>query len=666
MISSGVQQLSPINKIIKRSHQTLIKKYEKMPLKYNSNIIDNIIYNERAHIVAEFKDRLIIDDNGEFLKRYYNLDESFVRLPKFFEYYELYSKIFPNYTAIYESKYLYQNIQKKQKMIDQQEQIEIEKQKMKDKEENSLVKKLDLDSEYKEDYTNERNKKSNENIFSTDIINSILSKSNTEQIEILFSINKENISKEEKAFQEDVQHIVLSINKYDEKKEKESSKKEKSDKKKESHSGKKNRINNTVLGNDINKIVKLNYFNKNIFRKKNTIFNINNEKISNNSINNKINNINKIGKNDINLIKLIENNIFKKKKKNSKQNNKNIFHNISSSTSLKKDLSKTKLNSRDKTKRLSCYSLNILNNINVSFPQRIINYNIINPNLKNNIKTSKPITTRKKQKNVLNFSLDKKKINKTNKMNMLKYTQSSNNICEIKKCKRSTSNDDKSRKKSKGKNTPTSFRKNNIINQNIQKVTNNIKKLNGRKISYNNFNKISKYKNNTYFLIDSRNFILNNFLKTYRHRKSSSHRKRSARSISSSAHDASKSRPKSNKKNESKNNIFELNNTSKIIKKKNIIKNMNMTNITNVRNMKPIKNNKKNIVNKFNWKIDSRNRKSILGSKNFFKSKTKNILFPNESSLKMSFLSAINQIKNDSKNKDKKKYTDLSNKNLYK
>ena len=669
MISSGLQQISPINKIKKRVHQILSRKYEKMPLKYNSNIIDNIIYNERAHIVAEFKDRLIIDDNGEFLKRYYNLDESFVRLPKFFEYYELYSKIFPNYTAIYESKYLYQNIQKKQKMIDQQEQREIEKQKMKDKEENSLVKILDIYSEYKSEYTNGRNNKSDENIFSTDIINSILSKSNTEQIEILFSINKENISKEEKAFQDKVQNIVSSINKYEEKKEKESSQKEKSDKKKGSHSGKKNRINNTVLGNEINnKIVKLNYFNKNIFRKKNTIFNINNEKISNNSINNKINNINKIGKNDINFIKLIENNIFKKKKKNSKQINKNIFHNVSSSTSLKKDLSKTKLNSRDKNKKLSCYSLNILNNINVSFPQRIINYNIINPNLKNNIKTSKPITSWKKQNNVLNFSLDRKKINKTNKKNILKYTQSSNNICEIKKCKRSTSNDDKSRKKSKskGKNTPTSFRKNNIINQNIQKVTNNIKKLNGRRISYNNFNKISKYKNNTYFLINSRNFLLNNFLKTYRHRKSSSHRKRSARSISSSAHDASKSRAKSNKKNESKNNIFDGNNASKIIKKKNIIKNMNMTNITNVRNIKPIKNNKKNIVNKFNWKIDSRNRKSILGSKNYFKSKTKNIIFPNESSLKMSFLNAINQIKNDSKNKEKKKYTDLSSKNFYK
>ena len=161
-----------------------------MPLKFNSNIIDNIIYNERAHIVAEFKDRLIIDDNGEFLKRYYNLDESFIRLPKFFEYYELYSKIFPNYTAITESKYLYQNIQKKQKMIDQQEQMEIEKQQNKNKENNSIVKRLAEYSEFNGENTNGRNKKSKENIFSTDIINSILSKSNTEEMEILFSINK--------------------------------------------------------------------------------------------------------------------------------------------------------------------------------------------------------------------------------------------------------------------------------------------------------------------------------------------------------------------------------------------------------------------------------------------------------------------------------------------
>ncbi len=655
MISSGLQNIIPINNIKKRIHQVFKKKYEKMPVKYNSNIIDNIIYNERAHIVAAFKDRLIIDDNGEFLKRYYFFDESHIRLPKFFEYYELYSKIFPNYTAIPESKYLYQNIQKKQKMIDLQEQMEIERQKMKKKDNNILL--LDeLDSDYREEYIN-RKKNSKENIFSTDIINSILSKSNSEDMEILFSINKKNISKEEKIFSEKINNLVQSINKFNVKNEKE--KKEKSStKKKESHSGNKNKINNTLLGNDINnnKYVKLNYVNKSIFRKKNTIFNINNEKVANNSINSKKNNITKINKNDINLIKLIENNIFKKKKKNSKHHNKYFFHNVSSSTSIKKDLSKSKLNFRDNSKKLSCYSLNILNNINVSFPQRIINYNIINPNLKNNIKTSNPLTTRKKQKNVLNFSLDKKKINKNNKINMLKYTYSSNNICEIKKKKRSTSDEDKSRKKSKskGKNTPSSFIKNNSINQNIQKITNNIKRMNARKVSYNNYNKISKNKNNTYYLIDSRNFILNNFLKTYRHRKSSSHKRKTARSISSNINNASKSRSISNKKNKSKKNYFESNNTSNIFKNKKNNKNMN-SNINNMRNIKPIKNNKKNIVNKFNYNIDSRNKKTLFGYKNFFKCKTKNFLFPNESSLKINFLGAINHIKNNSKNKEFKK-----------
>ena len=36
---------------------------------YNFSIINNIIYNEKAHIVAKFKDYLIFDDNSEYLKR---------------------------------------------------------------------------------------------------------------------------------------------------------------------------------------------------------------------------------------------------------------------------------------------------------------------------------------------------------------------------------------------------------------------------------------------------------------------------------------------------------------------------------------------------------------------------------------------------------------------
>ena len=114
-------------------------KYSKLPESYNNNIIDNIIYNEKSHIVATFKDRLISDDIGEFLKRFYKKKESDIRLPKFYEYYDLYSKIFPNYTAFDEGKYLYLNIQRKQRMIDLQEQMEFEENQNKEKKDSSRL-----------------------------------------------------------------------------------------------------------------------------------------------------------------------------------------------------------------------------------------------------------------------------------------------------------------------------------------------------------------------------------------------------------------------------------------------------------------------------------------------------------------------------------------------
>ena len=102
----------------------IIKKYIN-PKYYTVNIINNIIYNEKSHIVAIFKDYLILDDTSEFLKRYYKVYESIIRLPKFYEYYNTYSKIYPNYTSLHEGKYIYKNILKKQRMIDIQEQMVI-------------------------------------------------------------------------------------------------------------------------------------------------------------------------------------------------------------------------------------------------------------------------------------------------------------------------------------------------------------------------------------------------------------------------------------------------------------------------------------------------------------------------------------------------------------
>jgi hypothetical protein len=46
-------------------------------------IIDDIIYNEDMHIVSVFKDYLIYDDIGEFLKRSYFSGEAKERLPRY-------------------------------------------------------------------------------------------------------------------------------------------------------------------------------------------------------------------------------------------------------------------------------------------------------------------------------------------------------------------------------------------------------------------------------------------------------------------------------------------------------------------------------------------------------------------------------------------------------
>ena len=99
------------------------QKYLLDNITYGSIIINNIIYNEKSHLVATFKDFLISDDYSEFLKRFYYKKESLVRLPKFLEYYEIYNKIYPNYIILPESKFIYKNIQKKQNMIDFQQEL---------------------------------------------------------------------------------------------------------------------------------------------------------------------------------------------------------------------------------------------------------------------------------------------------------------------------------------------------------------------------------------------------------------------------------------------------------------------------------------------------------------------------------------------------------------
>ena len=174
--------------LIKKIFIKFQNKYNHMPDQYETNIIDNIIYNDKSHIVSKFKDLLIAYDYSDYLKRYYTYRESIIRLPKYYEYYNLYSKIFPNYTSIPEGKYFYMNIQRKQRMIDLQEKIESENNNEKDK----------ID-----------------NVFNTSVVNSILNRTNKEEMEIIFDINIDKIKKNENIFMDKINKLINLINTYE-------------------------------------------------------------------------------------------------------------------------------------------------------------------------------------------------------------------------------------------------------------------------------------------------------------------------------------------------------------------------------------------------------------------------------------------------------------------
>ena len=159
-------------------HQTFIDKYYHDKNFYNSKVIEDIINNESTHVVAEFKDYLIYGDDSEFFQKIYNIKESRKYLPKIFNYYESCSVIFPNYVILHESKYIYKNIQKKQKLIDLQQEKE-------DKLE--LIKSGMINEK---DWRGEKNKENY--LFNEKAIYSILGQTNTSNINKIFGINNDN------------------------------------------------------------------------------------------------------------------------------------------------------------------------------------------------------------------------------------------------------------------------------------------------------------------------------------------------------------------------------------------------------------------------------------------------------------------------------------------
>lgn len=99
---------------------SLARKYMTSEAYAQAKVTSNIMYNEPKNLVSVFKDFLILDDFSEYLKREYTWPEAHERLPRIFEFYARYSKVFPNYVGVpQEAAFMYKNIERKQKVIDQ-------------------------------------------------------------------------------------------------------------------------------------------------------------------------------------------------------------------------------------------------------------------------------------------------------------------------------------------------------------------------------------------------------------------------------------------------------------------------------------------------------------------------------------------------------------------
>ena len=170
---------SLLKKIELRAHELCRNTYKKyFHSKIEDVVVDNIMINGRCHIVSMFKDYLIEDDNSEYLHRYYKFKEIPTRLNYLFDYHIQTSVIFPNYCPLTESKYLYNNVVRKQRIIDEQQRLEEKKSKSK----------------------NKKNQKNKDILFTNSIYDEILNLSES-VMRIIFGINnkKNNLKMELKA-----------------------------------------------------------------------------------------------------------------------------------------------------------------------------------------------------------------------------------------------------------------------------------------------------------------------------------------------------------------------------------------------------------------------------------------------------------------------------------
>ena len=510
-----------IEKLIYKS----FRKYYNNNSKFNIIKIDEIINNEKSHLVAEFKDFLVMGDMGEFILKYYNKKEIDAIYKQILDYYNENLFIFPNYVALYESKYIYNNIQKKQKIIDIQEELNDNK-----------------DQKNK----NEKKEKQDPNkVFSVKEIDSILNETNTSGIRKYFgisdnSVTENGINKNEQQIFELIEKInVIEKNSINNNKENNNNKNYRDNSKSLKQEDKKISIKGNISNGNNKSIIKEK---ENISNQKEKVIKGRNEKINiygqdktkniseikyfeNKTLKNS-NNLSQPNlyiKNQSNTKIIFMNSINEKNnsKENSKkvreiidkeikkndlaiQNKKKIIEKFYSKENNKNLLNKI----MNKTKNFSLFQDNNeynINGMNKSHPKIIINKTIIKEVVSNKNKNTQNLVYSKKSKNykkeLMNFLFSSKTGNNSKK---LKYKENKNyNTSRIdNNFFTSTITDDKSTIMTNNqvlKNGQIYFNtkkdnlniKNNLSNscQNIiiKSYNSNKKKLNFNKTNYNLF-----------------------------------------------------------------------------------------------------------------------------------------------------------------------------------
>ena len=374
----------------RRARYKLIKRYDKSLSYHDIKIINDILYNEKTHYVEQFKEYLIYEDYNEFLKRYYKTSELIIKLPKILNFYEKYSKIYANYTVIPESKYMYKNIKRKQKMIDQMQNNGINESEYEDYEEsneemsNTVFSSKILNSIYKKTFTTLNKSEIGGN--SEQSINDFINKIKNIENKTNNANMKNNLVKTGNKFVKSQKEMVLPMKKLP--KELLMNK----------HTPKTTRINHNNKNENLTSKANSNNNNKNKFKDVQFTYSkkkLKNDLIKNNNINFSSNNNNAINKNNNNInnpnLIFINSYVHKSHKSNSIFHNNNSLSNTNNSNTFQTQKNSIKANIHKQKLPTALLKQNIIkgskNVNNCKDNMCITNINSYFTNATNNIKT---------------------------------------------------------------------------------------------------------------------------------------------------------------------------------------------------------------------------------------------------------------------------------------